>query len=325
MPRAISLVILSDIHHACPAEQNRGDDFELAGVANPLLRLFLKFHHRFLWLHRQLHQNHLLDEFLKQAGPADLVIANGDYSCDTAFVGVSDAAACESARLALDRLRSRFGPKFRATFGDHELGKRGFLNGRGGMRIASFHTAQSELGLDPFWQLELGQYVLFGVVATLIALPVFQAETLPEEQAEWHRLREEHLAKIRAAFSALKAGQRVILFCHDPTALPFLAREPEVSAKISQVEQTIIGHLHSDFILSLSRVLAGMPTINFLGASVRRMSAALNEARHWKAFKVRLCPSLTGIELFKDGGFLTAELDPEGNFPAKFRLHRIKR
>ena len=325
MPSTIHLTILSDVHYAGAAEQARGEDFELAGVTNPLPRLFLKVHHRFFWLHRQLHQNHLLDQFLALAGPADHVIANGDFSCDTGFIGVSDDAARESAKISLTKLRDRFGAKFRATFGDHELGKHGFLNGRGGMRLASFHRAQNELGLEPFWQLELGRYVLLGVVSSLIALPVYKAETLPEELAGWKNLRADHLAKICAAFAALKPDQRVLLFCHDPTALPFLWREAAVRAKISQVEQTIIGHLHSDFILRLSRLLAGMPTLRFLGNSARRMSTALGEGKHWKPFNVRLCPSLSGIELFKDGGYFTAELDPDARQPVKFQRHRIRR
>ena len=325
MSDRITLTILSDVHYACAAEQARGEDFELAGVTNPLLPLFLKIHHRYLWLHHQLQQNHLLDQFLARSGPADHVIANGDFCADTGFIGVSDDAACESARESLTRLRAQFGAKFHATFGDHELGKRGFINGAGGMRLASFHRAQNELGLEPFWQLELGRYILLGVVSSLIALPTYEAETLPEELSGWRALRAEHLAKICAAFAALKPGQRVLLFCHDPTALPHLGREPAVREKFSQVEQTIIGHLHSNFILRLSRLMAGMPTLRFLGHSAQRMSAALGEAKYWKPFNVRLCPALSGIELFKDGGYLTAELDPEARQPAQFQLHRIHR
>lgn len=325
MPRVTTLAILSDVHYASAAEQARGDDYELVGVTNPLLRIFLRVHHRCFWLHRQLWQNHLLDQFFARVPAADRVIANGDFSCDTGFVGVSDDAACASARESLARLRARFDPQFRATIGDHELGKRSLIGGRGGMRLASFHRARGELGLEPFWQEELGRYVLMGVTSSLIALPVYQAETLPEELPEWEQLRAEHLARICAAFAALKPDQRVILFCHDPTALPFLGRVPAVRAKFSRLEQTIIGHLHSDFIFRLSRRLAGMPTLTWLGHSVRRMSRALGEAKQWKPFQVRLCPALTGIELFKDGGFLTAELDLDARQPAKFFRHPIRR
>lgn len=325
MSRSLRLAILSDIHFAGAAEQMRGDAYETAAVTEPLLRLFLTLYRRFFWLRHPLRQNHLLDKFFTQAPPADAVIGNGDFSCDTGFVGVSDPAAGQSARECLTRLRDRFGEKFHATLGDHELGKCSFVGGHGGLRLASFHAAQTQLGLAPFWKLELGRYVLIGVTSTLMALPVFEPDALPEEFPAWQRLRAEHRAQIRDAFRALKANQRVILFCHDPTALPFLGRETAVREKLGQLEQTIIGHLHSDFIFWKSRRLAGLPTINFLGHSARRMSRALGEGRHWKPFHVRLCPSLAGIELLKDGGFLTAELDADARHPAKFTRHRIAR
>ena len=92
-----------------------------------------------------------------------------------------------------------------------------------------------------------------------------------------------------------------------------------------QIEQTIIGHLHSPLILWKSRVLSGMPILRFLGHSVQRFSTALREARHWKPFKVRLCPSLAGIELLKDGGYYSMELDDSGSVPARFIRHRLPR
>ena len=325
MSRVFNLTIVSDIHYASAPEQARGDDYESAGIKNPFLRGLLKIYRRYFWLHLPLRQNHLLEKFLAQAPPSDFVIANGDYSCDTKFIGVSDAAACQSANEALTKLRGRFGQKFRACFGDHELGKCSLAGGLGGMRLASFHCAQNELKLEPFWRMELGRYVLIGVTSSLIALPVFEADALPDEFPEWQKLRDEHLAQIRAAFSALKSEQRVILFCHDPTALPFLWQEEMVRAKTSQIEQTVIGHLHSNLIFWKSRVLAGMPVIPFLGHSVRRMSKALRRAKYWKPFHARLCPSLSGIELLKDGGFLTAELDEDARTPVKFQTYRIKR
>jgi hypothetical protein len=98
MPRTATLVVLSDIHYASAAEKARGNDYELQGIANPLHRLLLKAFRRFIWLRHPLEQNGLLDAFLKRAGDAACVVANGDYSCDTAFVGVIDDAACQSAR-----------------------------------------------------------------------------------------------------------------------------------------------------------------------------------------------------------------------------------
>jgi hypothetical protein len=40
---------------------------------------------------------------------------------------------------------------------------------------------------------------------------------------------------------------------------------------------------------------------------------------------VRLCPSLAGIELLKDGGYYTVELDEAAQRPAQFEFHRLKR
>jgi hypothetical protein len=193
------------------------------------------------------------------------------------------------------------------------------------MRLASWRRAREDLGLSPFWQLEIGRYVLIGFVSSLVALPIFEAEMLPAERPEWERLRAEHLGEIRRAFAALQPGQRVLLFCHDPTALPFLCREEIVRARLPQIEQTVIGHLHSNLVLWKSRWLAGMPPIRFLGHTVQHLSTALSEARQWRAFHVRLCPALAGIELLKDGGYCTAELDSEARQPARFRFHRLHR
>jgi hypothetical protein len=325
MARTVTLGILSDIHYASAAEQARGSDYGLREIANPLVRLFARTYYHFIWLREPLKQNHLLDQFLAQSASFDYVIANGDYSCNTALVGLSDDAACQSARECLAKLRQRFGQNLRANFGDHELGKIGLVGGRGGMRLASWRRARQELGLQPFWQLEIGSYVLVGLASSLVALPAFEADTLPAERKEWEQLRAEHLAEIRQAFTALQPGQRVLLFCHDPTALPFLWREPTIRARLPQIEQTVIGHLHSNLVLWKSRLLAGMPPVGFLGHTVKRLSTALSEAKHWWPFHVRLCPALAGIELLKRGGYYTAHLDPEAQHPVRFQFHRLIR
>lgn len=325
MSRTFALAILSDVHYAAAREQERGSDYEFQSIPNPMLRVLLKSYRHLIWLRDPLAHNHLLDEFLECVGEVDYVIANGDFSCNSGFVGMSDDAAFESASECLKKLRGRFGDRLRTTFGDHELGKLSFVGGSGGMPLASFYRAQQELGLKPFWQLELGRYVLIGLVSSLVALPVFEPDTTPEERPEWMRLREQHLTEIGAAFSALKPDQRVLLFCHDPTALPFLWREEAVRNKIPQIEQTIIGHLHSNLVFRASRVLAGIPPVSFLGQSLRRMSTALCEAKYWKPFRVRLCPSLAGIELLKDGGYFTAEVDSEAGRPVFFCFHRLPR
>lgn len=322
MSRTQRLVVLSDIHYAGPAEQARRGH-EARVVANPFLRLALKTYRRHLWLHDPQSHNHMLDRFLEAAPTADLAVANGDYSCDTGFIGLADDGALESARLALEPLRERFSAALELTWGDHELGKFSLLGGAGGMRLASWRRTRDDLGMPPLWRRDVGRYVLLGVVSSLAALPVYGPEALPEELPEWEALRAEHLEGIRRVFERLKPDQWVLLFCHDPTALPFLHDEPAVAARFDQIEATVIGHLHTKLVFWQSRLLAGIPRITFMGNAVRRLSAALNSARRWRPFKVRLCPSLTGCQLLKDGGFLTGELDPEARSPVRWRFHPL--
>lgn len=323
MPDSHQLVILSDVHYASAGERARGADYERRGVANPLTRVALRAYRRFVWLRDPLEKNHLLDQFLAAVGTPDLVVANGDYTCDSAFIGAADDAACASIRECLGKLRARFGDRFQATLGDHELGKRNMVGNAGHMSLLSYERATDALDIPPLWRRDLGRWTLLGVCSTLLGLPHFEADALAEEVPRWRALRADHLEQVRAAFADLGQDRRVLLFCHDPTALPFLAQEPAVRARMGQLEQTIIGHLHTNLVLWKSRWLAGMPEIKALGYTVRKLSRALREARAWEPFKVRLCPALAGIELLKDGGFLTAELPGTG--PARFQLHRIRR
>lgn len=325
MTGTVRIAILSDIHFAGAAEQARGNDYESRGLTNPLVRGLLRTYRRRVWMKQPLAQGRLLDDFLRQVGPVDYTIANGDYSCDSGFVGVSDDAACQSAAECLGKLRQRFGDRFLATIGDHELGKRTLTGHAGGMRLDSWRRVRDELKLAPFWRLELGQYLLLGVTSSLVALPVFESDALPEEWPQWNELRSQHLEEIRRAFAAVNPRQRLVLFCHDPTALPFLWREDVVRARLPQVDQTIIGHLHTPLVFWKSRLLAGMPRIGFLGHAVRRFTTALNGARRWQPFRVRLCPALAGIELRKDGGYLIAEIDPAAGLPARFKFHPLPR
>jgi hypothetical protein len=104
-----------------------------------------------------------------------------------------------------------------------------------------------------------------------------------------------------------------------------LGREESVRRRLSQVEQTIIGHLHTRLIVWKSRVLSGIPPIRFLGRNVSRYSAALHEANLWWPFRVRLCPALSGTELLNDGGYYTLQIDPAANRPARFTFHPLPR
>jgi hypothetical protein len=325
MSRSIRIGIISDIHYASKAEQARGGDFELACVPNPLLRLFVRFYRHCIWLRDPMQKNYLLDKFLETDSRFDYLVANGDYSCDSAYAGLSDDAAFQSASECVQKLREAYSGRLELTFGDHELGKLSLFGGRGGMRLASWRRAVEQLRMEPVWRREFGRYVLVGVVSSLIALPVFEPDLLAEEKEEWAALRRAHLQEIGTVFNRLSSSERVLLFCHDPTALPFLAREAAVQARLGQIEQTIIGHLHSDLILFKSRCLAGLPRLTFLGHTAQRLSSALREARHWRPFHVRLCPSLAGLELLKDGGYLSVKIDPEAQAPAHFTRHRLPR
>lgn len=318
-----TVVVVSDPHYAGPTEQGRRGH-EARAVANPIVRNLLRAYRRFIWLKDPQGHNPMLDRLLEAVPePVDLAVANGDYSCDTGFIGLADDGALESARLCVERLRARFGDRLELTWGDHELGKLSLAGGAGGLRLASWERGQNELGLRPLWRREMGNYVLLGVVSSLLAWPVFASEALAEERPAWERLRAEHVAAIAEAFAELRPEQRMLLFCHDPTALPFLRQVPEVAARLDRLEATVIGHLHTRQVLRTARRLAGMPTLRFLGNAVRRMSSALNRARHWRAFRVHLCPSPSGCQLLKDGGYLTLHLDPSARAPLKCRFHHL--
>lgn len=316
------VIVLSDIHYAGASEKVRGWR-EAEFISNPALRSAVRAYRHYIWRRDPFAHNYLLDRFCGEVSDADAVIANGDFSCDTAFVGVSDRAACQSAVECLDRLRERYGTRFCATIGDHELGKRSLFGGEGGMRLASWSRTIEDLALEPFWVRKFGRCIMIGVTSSLLALPVYLPETLPEEQPEWERLRGEHLSQIRSAFDELSAENRVVLFCHDPTAIPFLWREKSVRSRLNQITLTVIGHLHSRLYLWQSRILSGMPTIAVLGYSIRRMSAALREARHWRPFQVRLCPALAGIELLKDGGYCSFEFSDDDGTALNWRFHSL--
>lgn len=324
MAQPVQLLICSDIHYACEAEKARRD-YELQAVEPGWRRLLLRCYRRYIWQRDPFAHNHLLQRVLQPPLEPDVVVANGDYSCDSAFIGVADEAARESASRCLGQLRDRFDSKFHATFGDHELGKITLCGGKGGLRLKSLEIAQNELKLQTCWTQRFDRYVLVGITSSLAAMRVYESEALPEERADWRRRAREHIAEIRSVFANIRETDRLILFCHDPTALPFLWELEEVRAKIGQVERTVIGHLHSDLILWQSRLLRGIPTITFCGAAIQRISSALSSARKWRHFNILLCPALAGIELLKRGGFYTAELDPAGERPARFQLHSYRR
>lgn len=318
-----TIYVVSDIHYACDAEKQRGWT-EYQVIDNPRVRSLVRLYRHVIWRRDPFAHNHLIDSFIEGAQDADYVVGNGDFSCDTGFVGISDSAALQSARECVDRLRGGFGDRLLLTVGDHELGKISMVGGKGGMRLDSWRRLEPDLGVAPFWERACGKYLLLGVTSSLIALPVFEPEILSEEWKAWCELRREHLELIRTALDHVKNSQKVILFCHDPTALPFLWSDDRIRSSLGKLEATVIGHLHSRLFLWNSRLLSGMPRLEFLGNSIRRMSSALSDARCWRHFHIQLCPALGGIELFKRGGYLRLALDLEGHGPVRFETVTVR-
>jgi len=318
--RPAEILILSDPHYASAAERVRVD-YESAGIQNPLPRLLVKLWRRLIWLRDPFGHNDKLDQLLERAGEPDFAVANGDFSCDSAFIGLADPAARQSAEECLGKLRARFGERLRTTIGDHELGKTSLAGGCGGLRLESWRVTTEQLSIAPAWDQRVGDTVLIGVASSLIALEIFKPEILPDEWPEWERLRAQHMEDLRILFAQIKSTDRILLFCHDPTALPFLAQEGFVREKFCQLDRTIIGHLHTPMVLLQTRALSGCPPIPYFGKGIHRITRALNRARAWKPFKVLLCPSLAGSQLLKDGGYYTARL--RTGAPAEFTRHRL--
>jgi hypothetical protein len=314
------ILIISDIHYASAAEKARGTKAE---PTPPLARFLDRFFRHYIWQRDVFAHNHWLDAFIAAPDEPDWVVAVGDYSV-AGYEGISDDACLASARECLEKLRSRFGNRFLPILGDHELGKTSLFGTRGGLRLASWRRAEEVLPLAAYWTRDLGAYRLMGIASSLVALPTFEPDALAVEIPEWRRLRAAHMESIRQGFASLAPGQKIILFCHDPTALPFLWRESVIQSRLNQVEQTIIGHLHTNLVLWQSRILAGMPRIRCLGGQVCRLTSVLKEAKYWKPFKVRLCPALSGIELWRQSGFYELRLDQNGKQPPHFVWRKLK-
>src|SRR3954464_5211410 len=110
----VQLAIVSDIHYAGLAERARVG-YPLAHISHPLQRLAIAAYRRYFWQRDPFAHNHLLDQFIDRCRDSDLVVANGDCSCDSAAIGVSDDPACQSAGECLEKLRTAFPGRLEAT------------------------------------------------------------------------------------------------------------------------------------------------------------------------------------------------------------------
>ena len=145
--------------------------------------------------------------------------------------------------------------------------------------------------------------MLVGVCSTLVGLPVFKPEILDDELHLWEKARLDHLDWLKSTFENIQPQQKIVIFCHDPSALGFMHMIPEVRAKLDQIAVTWVGHMHTSLVENAAHLFSGIPEIGFLGTSIRRYTIALQKGKVWKDFKMRLCPSPAGSEIYRDGGF----------------------
>ena len=305
------ILLISDIHYGSDLECARGD-YESRTVSQPLLRYFLKMYRRLIWRRDPFAMNGLLDTFIDAESSADLCLGLGDYSCDSAFIGVADYAAFQSARLCLSQLRRQHGSRFVGIIGDHDLGKKSMFGGVGGMDLASYDRCLRELRLSSLFYRSLGRVHLIGMNSSLITLPSFEVDCDPDQLSSWYALRETHLEELEACIQKIPAGDRLLFFLHDPSALPFLSAFPWIRRCFSRLDGTWVGHLHAPCIFELSHYLSGMPVIDCMGTAVHKMSQALHARHLWKPFKVHLVPAPGGIERCPQGGYGELWVDPEG-------------
>ena len=316
------LLIVSDLHFASAGEKIRQHS-DQAAASNLVQKLITRIWGHYFWLRSPCDHNHRLAEILKLEPERDWLIANGDYTVDNAFVGVSDNASHESAAECISQIRAAAPGRTLLNIGDHDLGKKSLFGGEGGLRIKSLERMTQSLGVPLVWNREIGPRVMIGIASSVAALPVFEEEILPEEKASWNEVRHDLLSQVRRIFEQLSPLQRIILFVHDPTALPALFQEPSVRARLSHIEATVIGHLHSPRVLMTANLLHGVPAISWLGLTTRRYTRALNQGRCWRDFKVVLCPSPTGMQIFKDGGYLTLNLTDDTSVRPVFERKRL--
>ena len=203
----MKLLVVSDPHWAGPAEQARRG-YEARAMPHRMQRILAAAWRTGFWLADPLAHNDKLDRILALNPNPDLVIANGDYSVDSAFVGISDEAACDSAHRCLSALRAAYGDRLLPVIGDHELGKHSLFGGVGGPRWESWLRLESRLSIPAWWQRDVGRYRLLAVPSTLVALPAFESELLPEEAPVWRAERQRVLSEIQAALISLEADRR---------------------------------------------------------------------------------------------------------------------
>jgi hypothetical protein len=175
----------------------------------------------------------------------DYLVAGGDYSCNSGFIGLADPAAFASAAECLKKLRAQFAiASFPSSVTMNSASLASSANkvecawpaGRAPSMISASH---------PSGRKTLGRYTLSGSPPPSSPFHLLEADVLPAELDAWRNLRETHLHQIRELFASIPSTQKNLTLLPRPSALPFLWRESSVQQKLPQIERTIIGHLHS--------------------------------------------------------------------------------
>lgn len=317
-PTSKKYVIFSDVHYAGPSETRRG--LAEAKINAPIhQKAFVSFYRNFLWLADPIYHAKRFHQLIGQINhlrPNEIIYL-GDLTMDTAFVGLSDPASLESAKEFIDICHSNFQSPMNWVMGDHELGKTSIIGKIGGPRIDSLSKWTDELNMPMHWISKWNRWTIISLCSTLAAFPVYAPEFLPNEQSKWEAAQKQHLDWIKSTFSKIAPDERIVLLCHDPSALGFLSEINEVQEKMNQIAVTWVGHMHTSLVAQAAQIFSGVPEINFLGTSIRRFSIALNRAKIWKDFRMKLCPSPSGSEAYRDGGFFEMILydDDEKRYP----------
>jgi hypothetical protein len=258
-----------------------------------------------------------------EAYSPDWIIANGDYGGDVGGVGLSNTSTYESVASVVNVIRARFPDRCRFVFGDHDLGKYNTVLREGGIRLGSLELGEKTLGIPSFWH-EIDEDIhLIGVNSSLFTLDLFLPEALTAEIPEWRRRRAEHIEHVSHAFDGLPDHARVLLFCHDPSALTALSQIPIVVERLDQIEMTVIGHLHSPTLLHLARWLPKAKGWRPKYPVARIIAHGLEGARSWDMFNPVVCPSTFGTGHHVSGGLLFIEKNLRGELVS--RRHRVRR
>jgi hypothetical protein len=253
----------------------------------------------------------------------DWVIANGDYGGDYGGIGVSDDATFHSAAGVIRAIRKVFHEQCRFVFGDHDLGKYSTLLRGGGIRLRSLELGEQRLGIPSFWHEVDEDYHLIGLNSSLITLDLFLPEALTHEIPEWERRRKQHVEEVSETFARLPGRSRILLFCHDPSALHALSHIRPVRNRIKQIEMTVIGHLHAPGLLKLARLVPKSASQWRPKYPVARIIAdGLKGVASWRMFKPVVCPSTFGAGHHLRGGVLLIEKDEQGGLVAVRRRIR---